>query len=76
MKELLDLLCCPESGQPLQPAPDDLIVRLHASLKAGTLKNRAGNAPDPFEAALVTLDGSRIYPVRDGIPVLLVSEVL
>lgn len=76
MKSLIDLLCCPESGQSLQPAPQDLVERLQASLKAGTLKNRGGAIPEPFEAALVTMDGSRIYPIRDGIPVLLVTEAL
>ena len=76
MKAFLEMLCCPESGQALHLAPQDLIERLHARLKAGTLVNRAGVAPAPFEAALVTLDGSRIYPVRDGIPVLLIPEVL
>jgi uncharacterized protein len=76
MNELLDLLCCPETGQALQLAPQDLIDRLEARRKAGTLQNRAGALPDPFTEALVTLDGSRIYPIRDGIPVLLVSEIL
>jgi uncharacterized protein len=76
MKELLELLCCPESGQALHPAPPDLIARLDAQRSAGTLKNRAGALPEPFEAALITLDGSRIYPVRNGIPVLLVGEIL
>jgi uncharacterized protein YbaR (Trm112 family) len=76
MKDLLDLLCCPESGQALQPAPPDLIKRLNMQRAAGTLRNRAGDMPAPFESALMTLDGSRIYPVRDGIPVLLIPEIL
>ena len=76
MKELLDLLCCPETGQALQLAPPDLIERLEAKRHSGTLQNRAGAVPDPFSSALVTMDGSRIYPIRDGIPVLLVSEIL
>jgi uncharacterized protein YbaR (Trm112 family) len=76
VKELLPFLCCPETGQALQPATPDLVKRLQEQCKAGMLKNRAGAAPDPFEDLLVTLDGSRIYPVRDGIPVLLLSEIL
>ena len=76
MKEFLDLLCCPETGQALQLAPQDLIERLEAKRRSGTLQNRAGAVPDPFASALVTMDGSRIYPIRDGIPVLLVSEIL
>lgn len=76
MKELLSLLCCPETGQALQEAPADLVARLDAQRKAGSLRNRAGAVPDAFQAALITADGSRIYPIRDGIPVLLTSEIL
>jgi uncharacterized protein len=76
VKDLLNLLCCPESGQALHVAPQDLIERLAAQRIAGTLKNRAGAVPQPFDSALITLDGSRIYPVRDGIPALLVTEIL
>jgi len=76
MNVLLDLLRCPETGQRLSPAEPSLIARLQTSLKAGTLKNRGGAIPEPFESALVTLDGSHIYPVRDGIPVLLIQEIL
>jgi uncharacterized protein len=76
MNVLFDLLRCPETGQRLLPAEPSLIARLHASAKAGTLRNQAGVVPEPFESALITLDGSRIYPVRDGIPVLLIGEAL
>jgi uncharacterized protein len=76
MNVLLDLLRCPETGQRLLPAEPSLIGRLQASAKAGTLRNQGGSIPEPFESALVTLDGSRVYPVRDGIPVLLVGEAL
>ena len=76
MNVLIDLLRCPETGQRLLPAETSLIARLHASSKAGTLRNQAGAVPEAFESALITLDGSRIYPVRDGIPVLLIGEAL
>ena len=76
MTELLELLRCPETGLRLSVAPPDLVTRLQAALKAGTLKTRTGNIPEKFESALVTQDGSRIYPVRDGIPVLMISEAL
>jgi uncharacterized protein YbaR (Trm112 family) len=74
--DLLDLLRCPETGLRLSAAPADLVSRLQAALKAGTLKTRSGNVPEPFESALMTQDGSRIYPIREGIPVLMISEAL
>ncbi len=30
----------------------------------------------PLTEALATVDGHRIYPVREGIPILLVEEVI
>jgi uncharacterized protein YbaR (Trm112 family) len=70
------LLRCPQTAQPLVPAPPELIERLLASHRAGTLRNAAGEIPEPFENGLVTLDGARIYPIRGGIPVLLSGEAL
>lgn len=68
------LLRCPETRQPLEPALRDLVGRLLALREAGSLRTRSGLVPEPFEDALVTLDGARTYPIRDGIPVLLADE--
>jgi uncharacterized protein len=76
MNPLFELLRCPETGQRLSPADEGLVRRLLKELNAGTLRNRAGEIPEAFESALVTLDGARIYPIRSGIPVLLVNEAL
>lgn len=60
-KETLALLRCPISMQPLRVATD-AEARL-AFGKDGTVKG-----------ALICEDGSRLYPVRDGLPVLLETE--
>lgn len=73
---MIELLRCPETHQALEPAPRDLVGRLLSLREAGTLRTRAGAVPDVFEGALITLDGSRIYPVREGTPVLLADEAL
>ena len=73
---MIDRLRCPETRQRLERAHPDVVARLLSALKAGTLRNRAGAVPEPFEDALVTLDGSRIYPIRGGIPVMLADEAL
>ena len=53
----------------------DQLQRLNAAIEAGTLTNREGKQPtQPLTEALVTDDGKRVYPVVDGIPVLLEGE--
>ncbi len=75
--DLLAILACPESHQPLAVAAADLLERLNGAIRAGGLANVGGQTVDaPLEAALVREDGRVAYPVRDGIPVLLIDEGL
>jgi uncharacterized protein YbaR (Trm112 family) len=75
--ELLALLACPESRQPLSEASADVLQRVNAAITGGGFKNVGGaNVGHPLEAGLVRKDGTIVYPVRDGIPVLLVEEGL
>jgi uncharacterized protein YbaR (Trm112 family) len=75
--ELLSILRCPESLQPLRLAEDSEVQRLLSQARHGALGNLAGAkvAPD-FEALLVREDGKRAYFVRDGIPVMLIDEAV
>lgn len=76
-KELLDILACPETHQPLAVADDDLLLRVNAKITAGEQKNVAGEAvSDALKAGLVREDGRIVYPIRDDIPVLLIDEGL
>ena len=75
--ELLGLLCCPETHQPLAPAEPALLERLNARIRVGQVRTRGGTAvAECLETGLVRQDGRFVYPVRNGIPVLLVDEAL
>ena len=73
--ELLAILRCPESLQPVRLAEDATVQRLLQQARQGVLQNLQGSQVSPdFEALLVREDGKRGYLVRDGIPVMLVPE--
>jgi uncharacterized protein YbaR (Trm112 family) len=73
--ELLEILVCPETKQPVSIAGDDVLAPLNEKIEAGSLRNRGG---DPVTKAvtegLVREDGKILYVVDDGIPVMLIEE--
>ncbi len=74
-QELIDILACPETKEPVRLADDDLVQRVNAAIDAKTLVNREGEpVTERIEAALVREDRKYLYPVRDGIPVMLIGE--
>lgn len=76
-KELLEILVCPETHQPLTGAPADLLARLNAAIASGTLTNRAGQAvKEKLAAGLVRQDGQLLYPIVDDIPLMLIDEAI
>ncbi len=76
-RELLDLLVCPETRQPLHVAEAALLQRLNAAISAGRVSNRGGRSiTDPIAEGLVREDGLLLYPVRDDIPIMLIDEAL
>jgi uncharacterized protein YbaR (Trm112 family) len=75
--EVLALLRCPETQQPLALAPAELVAQVEAARSAGWLRNRAGNPSDmPIEGGLVRADEVLFFPICDGIPVLIASEAV
>ncbi|TAJ18914.1 MAG: hypothetical protein EPO68_07125 [Planctomycetota bacterium] len=73
-KDLLEILACPLTKQPLREATAAEVAAWNARIKAGGLKNAAGKPAEPFDAALVRQDGKVVYAIRDRIPVLLPDE--
>ncbi len=74
-QELLEILICPETKQSLALAPPELLQKLNERIRTGALRNRGGEAIEkPLEEALLREDGRVLYPVDDGIPVMLIEE--
>jgi uncharacterized protein YbaR (Trm112 family) len=75
--ELLKILCCPETHQALRLAEPELIAQLNRQAAAGTLENHSGETVgEPLEAGLLREDRQFLYPIRKGIPVLLIGEAI
>lgn len=74
-KKLLSILCCPVTHKGLSLARADQLAAINAAISSGSLSNRDGGVLDKnLQEALVTDDGKTMYPVDDGIPVLLEGE--
>ena len=75
--ELLKILCCPETHQTLTEANAEVVERVNREIAAGELKNRADQTvTEPLSGGLIREDQQVLYPIRNGIPVLLIDEAL
>ena len=76
-KRLLTILCCPVTHKGLSVAKADALRKLNESISGGKARNRGGATLDAkLGEALITDDGKLLYPVVNGIPVLLEGEAI
>jgi len=74
-KRLLNLLRCPLTHKSLSLAKREMLGRVNAAIRAGGMSNRDGTVlADSLAEALITDDNKMLYPVVNGIPVLLEGE--
>lgn len=75
--DLLKIMCCPETHQPIALAEPSVIEQLNQQIAAGQLKNRAGQpVKERIDGGLVREDKKFLYPVRGNIPVMLIDEAI
>ncbi len=75
--ELVALLVCPETHQDVALASPDETGLLNAAIQRGEVRTVKGSPVDQaVQGALIRTDRSVAYPIRDGIPVMLVAEGL
>ena len=75
--ELLKIMCCPETHQPITVAEPSLIETLNQQIASGQLKNRAGQpVQEKIDGGLVREDKKFLYQIRQNIPIMLIDEAI
>jgi len=76
-EELLEILACPETKEPVQLADQALIDEINARIERGEVKNRGDKKVEKkIDGGLVRADGAYLYPIDDDIPVMLIDEAI
>ena len=74
-KDLLAILCCPETKLDVSLADETLIGKLNDAVSRGVLKNRAQKpVTELLDGGLIRSDRKVLYPIREDIPVMLIEE--
>ncbi len=73
--EFLEILVCPETKEPLREADPVTVSHLNELIESDNLVDRSGEKISlKIEGGLVPRSGGRLYPIREGIPILLVES--
>ena len=71
-KKILNILCCPITRQSLVKVTVKTLTALNEAIDNGSINNHEKKSiKKKLKDALITEDGLLLYPIEDGIPVLL-----
>ena len=75
--ELLNILVCPETKQQVSLISDQDLARINSLISEGKLLKKSGaKAEEALIAGLLREDRKVLYPIIEGIPVMLIEESL
>jgi uncharacterized protein YbaR (Trm112 family) len=73
--KILATLRCPEDHSAVSLASESLITEINTAIRGGRLRNRAGQiVENQFDGGLTRASGDIMYPIIEGIPVLIRDE--
>jgi uncharacterized protein YbaR (Trm112 family) len=73
---LSERLCCPETGQPLDEAPQDRLDALNARIQQGALSTRGGRPLDRAVRHLLLRRDGAVAFLADPFPMLLPDDAI
>ena len=74
--ELLEVLCCPADRSAVRLATGAELEALNTRIAHGATNNGGAPVAEKLEAAIIRVDGTFAYPVREEIPVMLIDEAI
>jgi uncharacterized protein YbaR (Trm112 family) len=74
--ELLEVLCCPADRSGVRLASPAELEAVNARIAKGVVNNGGVAVTERLEAAIIRVDGTFAYPVREEIPVMLIDEAI
>ena len=74
--ELLEVLCCPADRAAVRLATPAELEALNTRIADGATNNGGVAVTEKLEAAIIRVDGTFAYPIREEIPVMLIDEAI
>ncbi len=76
-KQLLDILVCPETKEPVSLADDDVVTKINEKIQSGELTDRGGEqVTESISGGLIRNDRQYLYMIREDIPIMLIDKAI